>query len=151
MIVDHLSRADMYARVTKHMHHAFAFLRRTDLTTLPKGRYEIAGEDAYALVQDYTTKPAEMAKWESHRQYIDVQFVAAGVEGMGYGHIDQFAVTKDYDATGDYLLYSGSGDQFTMKPGLFAILWPHDVHRPTVAVGEPAPVRKIVIKVRVDQ
>ena len=151
MIFDHLRHAAMYERVTKHMHHAMAFLRRDDLTTLPKGRYEIAGDDAYALVQDYQTKPAELGKWESHRKYIDVQFVAAGIESMGYGYIDGFKVTKEYDETGDYLLYAGAGNELAMTPGTFAILWPHDVHRPTVAVGQPAAVRKIVVKVRVDE
>ncbi len=151
MIFDHLSQAKLYEKVTRHMHHAFAFLSRTDLATIAKGRYEIAGDDAYALVQDYTTKPAELAKWESHRKYIDVQFLANGTESMGYGYIDGFTVSKDYDEQGDYLLYTGSGNELVMTPGSFAILWPHDVHRPTVAVAEPMAVRKVVVKVRVDE
>jgi biofilm protein TabA len=150
MIADHLKHAKLYEGVTKHMHHAFAFLRRDDLLTLPKGRYEIAGDDAYALVQDYNTKPAELGKWEAHRKYIDVQYVAAGIERMGYAHIDTMQVSKDYDEAGDYLLFAGIGNDFVMTPGMFAIFSPQDVHRPTVAVDQPVPVRKIVVKVRVD-
>lgn len=152
MIFDHLSRSPMYAGVAHHLHHAFAFLRRADLPRLEAGRHELAGDDAFALVQDYTTKPAELAKWESHRRYIDVQFLVTGTESMGYGYVDGggFTISKDYDEAGDFLLYTGRGNELVMTPGLFAILWPHDVHRPTVSVGEPAAVRKVVVKVRVD-
>lgn len=150
MIFDQLRHSHLYAGVTKRMHHAFDFLRRDDLHTLPTGRYPIDGEDVYALVQEYQTKPAERAKWEAHREYLDVQYVAAGVERMGYGYIADFEVAKDYDVAGDYLLFTGAGNELIMKPGAFAIFSPHDVHRPTVAVDGPTPVRKIVVKVRVD-
>ncbi len=149
MIVDHLSHAALYAGVTKNLSLAFDFLHRADLQTLAAGRYELAGDDAFALVQDYTTKPATDAKWESHRKYLDVQFIVSGIESMGYGYIDGFTVTKDYDEAADFLLYAGKGNELTMTPGTFAILYPHDVHRPTVAVGEPSAVRKVVVKVRV--
>lgn len=151
MIFDELSKAKMYEGVTKHMSKAFAFLRRPDLATLAKGRYDIAGDDVYALVQEYVTKLPDQAKWEGHRKYLDVQYVAAGVERMGYAYIDTMQVSKDYDAAGDYLLFTGTGNDLIMAPGMFAIFSPHDVHRPTVAVDQPAPVRKIVVKVRVDE
>lgn len=150
MIIDNLRHADLYKSVSKHIHHAFAFLTRADLLTLDAGRYELAGDDAFALVQDYTTKPAELAKWESHRTYIDVQFIASGVERMGYAHVDTMQVTKDYDTAADYLLYTGTGVDLIMTPGTFAILFPHDVHRPTACVTDPVAVRKIVVKVRAD-
>jgi biofilm protein TabA len=150
MITDHLKYAKMYEGVTRHIHLAFAFLRRDDLLTLPNGRHEIAGDDAYALVQDYVTKPAEPGMWEAHRKYVDVQYVASGVERMGYAPIGAMRVTKDYDEAGDYQLFTGDGNDLVMTPGMFAVFSPQDVHRPTVAVDRPVPVRKIVVKVRVD-
>jgi YhcH/YjgK/YiaL family protein len=150
VVFDHLAHSHLYEAVTARMHHAFKFLRREDLAMLPVGKYPIDGDDVYALVQEYQTKPADKAKWEGHRQYLDVQYVASGVERMGYGYSAGFEVTKEYDAAGDYLLFSGIGNELVMTPGMFAIFSPHDVHRPTVAVDQPMPVRKIVVKVRVD-
>jgi biofilm protein TabA len=151
MIFDHLSRAAMYEGVNPRLQHAFSFLRRTDLATLAVGRYDLVGADIFALVQDYVTKPTELGEWESHRKYIDVQFLVAGTERMGHGYVDSgFTVSQEYDETRDYILYTGSGNELVMTPGMFTILWPHDVHRPSVAVGAPSAVRKIVVKIRVD-
>ena len=51
------------------------------------GKIPIQGDQVFALVQDNTTKPRAQGTWEAHRKYIDVQFVAAGVEEMGYANI----------------------------------------------------------------
>lgn len=150
MIYDHLSRAALYERVSKHMHHAFTFLRRGDLLTIAKGRHEIAGEDAFAIVHEYDTKPAEQCKWEAHRKYIDVQFTITGAEGMGVAYVDQAKTTTDYDATKDFQLFTAQGDVVNVKAGYFVVFFPHDVHQPGVAVDAPALVRKVVVKVRVD-
>ncbi|MGB7158661.1 MAG: YhcH/YjgK/YiaL family protein [Tepidisphaeraceae bacterium] len=150
MVFDRLAHASLYEGMARHIRHAFEFLRRSDLDTLAVGKYAIVGEDAYALVQSYQTKPAEQAKWETHRRYIDVQFVASGVERMGYGHLADFQPINGYNEAGDYQLYTGSGSDIVMTPGTFAIFSPHDVHRPTGAVEQPILVRKVVIKVRVD-
>jgi YhcH/YjgK/YiaL family protein len=151
MVFDRLAHAPMYEGMTKLMRHAFDFLRRPDLDTLAAGKYPIVGDDdVYALVQSYQTKPADNAKWETHRRYIDVQFVASGVERMGYGYLTDFQPLNAYNEPGDYQHYTGSGGDFVMTPGTFAIFSPHDVHRPTVAVDQPILVRKVVVKVRVD-
>ena len=44
------------------------------------GRYDIEGDRVFALVQSYTTVPASEKKYESHRLYADIQFIAAGAE-----------------------------------------------------------------------
>ena len=150
MVFDRLEHASLYEGIAKHIHLAFGFLRRADLATLATGKYPLAGEDAYALVQTYTTKPADQAKWETHRRYLDVQFVQSGVERMGYGHVSDFEPAVPYNEQGDYQHFTGDGSDIVMKPGTFAIFSPQDCHRPTVAVDQPTQVRKIVIKVRVD-
>ena len=150
MIFDHASRLPMYRSVAKHMHHAITFLSRRDLATLPTGRHDIAGVDAYAMIQEYQTLAIEQANWESHCKYIDVQFIVAGVERMGHGYIDDFKPIEAYDESRDFLFHTGHGHELVVPAGMFAMFWPHDVHRPNVAIDQPAAVRKVVVKLGVD-
>jgi len=150
MVVDHLSRADVYRSVTKNMHHAFEFLNREDHVKLALGKHPIAGDEVYAMVQEYRTNGSEQGKWEAHRKYLDVQYIVSGVERMGYAYIEMMQVSSEYDEVNDYLLFTGHGNDLIMTPGTFAIFWPQDVHRPMGSVGQPLNVRKIVVKVRVD-
>ena len=150
VVFDRLEHASLYVGIAKHMHFAFAFLSRADLNTLATGKYPLAGEDAYALVQTYMSKPAAEAKWETHRRYLDVQYVASGVERMGYGYVADFQPVGPYNEQGDYQHYTGDGADIIMTAGTFAIFSPHDVHRPTVFVDRPEAVRKIVVKVRAE-
>ena len=150
MVFDHISCLPMYRSVSAHMHHAIGFLEQADLATLPTDRHEIAAGDAYAMIQEYQTLNVEQARWESHRKYIDVQFIVAGVERMGHGYIDGFTPIEAYDETRDFLFHTGHGHELVVPAGMFAIFWPHDVHRPNVAIDRPATVRKVVVKLRVD-
>ena len=52
---------------------AFAFLKRQDLQTLPDGKYSLDGTAVFATVSQYVPKELGDSKWESHRQYIDIQ------------------------------------------------------------------------------
>ena len=57
---------------------ALDFLKHTDLKALPGGRYAIEGDMMYANVDDVETKPFEATKPESHRNYVDIQFMVSG-------------------------------------------------------------------------
>ena len=129
---------------------ALQFLQENDCTKLPAKKIPVQGDEVYALVQDYTTRPREQGVWEAHRKYIDVQYVADGVEQMGYANIKMLAVKKSYDEGDDYELYDGAGSLVTVPAGSFAIFFPEDGHIPGVAMDDkPAAVRKVVVKVAV--
>ena len=53
------------------------------LDSLPAGKYPIDGENAYATITDAPSKTFEASKWESHRKYIDLQYVIKGEEKIG--------------------------------------------------------------------
>jgi YhcH/YjgK/YiaL family protein len=149
MIVDQLQNAALYYAVSPGIRRALEFLQRPDLHALPAGRHEIQADDVYAMVADYKTRPLAEGKWEAHRRYIDVQFVASGREKIGYACTAGMTVTQAYDEKADYLLLSGAGDFLSAGPGTFLVLWPADAHMPGIAEDQPAAVRKIVVKVRV--
>lgn len=149
MVVDKLTNASLYAPAGSRIAKAFEFLRRSDLATLADGRYEIDGANVFALVQSYETKSREVGKWEAHRKYIDVQYVASGDECMGYANLADLKISKEYDAKDDYLLAEGSGDFVRVRPGMFTIFHPQDAHMPCTSVQNPSRVKKVVVKVAV--
>ena len=54
---------------------ALDFLKNTDLKALPGGRHAIEGDMMYANVDDVETKLFKATKPESHRNYVDIQFL----------------------------------------------------------------------------
>lgn len=150
MITDTLDNAARYFALGERIAMALKYLSDNDCTKLSVGKIPIQGDQIFALVQDNTTKSRDQGVWEAHRKYIDVQFVAAGVEEMGYANIRTLTVKKPYDEQADYALFDGTGSFVTVPVGSFSIFFPEDGHIPGSAVdGKPAAVRKVVVKVAV--
>ena len=150
MILDHLSRADRYRAVSPGISAAFDFLRSLEVTTLADGRTPIHGDRLYAMLNRYRTKSHAEAVWESHRKYIDVQYLVSGEEWMGYVPLDRAPVVKTpYDDARDVIFYEPATDGVLMTAGQFAVFFPEDIHAPGLMAGPATDVVKIVMKVAV--
>lgn len=150
MILDRLSHASTYGGLAPRIQRALQHLATTDWSAVGPGRYELEASNLVAIVSDYETQPEPQVPWEAHRQYIDVQYVHTGVERIGYAHLSSLDVGT-YDEARDLLPATGTGGFVRLPAGSFAILWPHDAHRPGIADGASERVRKVVVKVAVDE
>jgi YhcH/YjgK/YiaL family protein len=148
LIVDKLKNSGLYRGLGRGFAAAFDWLAANDAASMTPGRHTIEGDDLYAIVMEYTTKPRSEGVWEAHRRYADVQVILHGVERMGYAHLADLAVTKPYDAQKDAEMLAGDGDFLVVCQGMFAVFMPEDAHMPGQAVAEPAAVKKVVVKVR---
>ncbi len=148
MVLDQLESSGIYLGLHERLGQAFAFLRQKDLLKLVPGRLAIEGDAVFALVQDYHSKPLSEIAWEAHRRHIDVQYLVAGQELIGHGHIRRFTVEQEQPER-DLVALAGSGQLFKLESGQFAIFWPHDAHAPGLAIDTPGPVRKVVVKIEV--
>lgn len=128
-----------------------AFLRDTDLKNLPAGRHEIDGDNVYAMVTIAPTKDLDSTKFESHRKYIDVQYVIDGEEKIAVEPVANATVTVPYDDAKDIAHYSGEGETYTATPETFFIFFPINAHRPSITPGGNEIDKKLVIKVRAAQ
>ncbi|MDP2866312.1 MAG: YhcH/YjgK/YiaL family protein [Elusimicrobiota bacterium] len=129
---------------------ALDFLRRPDIQALPDGKYEIDGEKVFAMVQRYETLEEAEPKFEAHRKYIDLQFLASGAEIIGWAPLKEMLVTEVYDGGKDAcfgVLPAGGWKPLRLGAGRLAVLGPEDAHAPRLAAGAPAPVLKVVVKV----
>ncbi len=151
MIVDRIENARLYTHLHKQFKKAFAALADPALPQKPDGRYSVDGDNVYYMVQHYTTKPADQARFESHKKYIDIQVLLAGQELLGYVPTAGLEVTVPYDEAKDIMFYrvGTMTSQVRLEPGLFCLLFPHDAHLPSCQITCPAEVYKVVFKVRV--
>jgi biofilm protein TabA len=151
MITDRLSNADFYRSINPRLAAALDWLRATDLASLPLGKTVIDGEHLFALIQEYTSKGPELGKFEAHRRYWDVQYVACGEERMGWVNLGEVTVLEPHSQEKDVAFFTGRGNFFRIPAGSFTIFGPQDVHMPGVALeeGPAVVVRKVVVKVEV--
>ena len=152
MIHSDLKRMGLQVPMTPGLKKALAFLRRPDIQSLPDGRYEIDGARVFALVQRYETITPAEPKFEAHRKYIDVQFIAAGAEIIGCAPLKSMTLTEPYDEEKDICFGLVAEDGWTplrLEAGRLAVLYPEDAHAPKLAAGFPATVIKVVVKVAV--
>jgi YhcH/YjgK/YiaL family protein len=148
MIIDKLSNSHLYSSLGERINKAFEYLKQTDFSKMKLGKYEIDGDNIFALVNEYNTKDESEGKLEAHKKYIDVQFVAIGSELMGYAPLENQIVIDEYNQQNDIIFFSGEKSFTQVNEGMFAIFFPTDVHLPGIKVDEPEYVKKIVIKVK---
>lgn len=132
---------------------ALDFLKHTDLNTLSGGRHAIEGDMMYANVDDVETKLFETTKPESHKNYVDIQFMVSGEENMGF-FVDHGRVQpiESYPERDCYFYPNESVDEGTIycPEGYYTVFFPSDIHRPLLAVNDkPISIRKVVVKVHV--
>jgi YhcH/YjgK/YiaL family protein len=153
MIVTHLDELAQQAANLPGLQQAIAFIQQAIGQDLPDGRVEIDGKKVYALMQSYTSKPeAANPRFEAHQNYIDLQFILAGKELIGWAPLAALTEATPYNPEKDVQHGRVAVDAITLtrlSAGQAALLYPSDAHAPGLADGEPAPVKKIVVKIAV--
>ena len=153
MIVTDLNHIDHQVPMAPSLRKAFDFLRGRNIHELSDGRVDVDGDRVFALVQRYESMRMEVPKFEYHRKYIDVQFIASGEEVIGWATSETMKITEAYDEKKDICFGTVAAAKWTpvhLQAGQIMVLWPEDAHAPKLAAGEPARVMKIVIKVAVE-
>lgn len=151
MIQDTLNNSARYEVLGPRFAKAFDFLRSVN-SDLTEGRHDIDGDEVFALVQSYVTRPAEDSLFEAHRKYIDVQYIHSGRETILWAPLAAMKEsTKSYDEIKDVAKWKLVPDvtPLHMGAGHFAILFPEDAHAPCVEWDRPDQVFKVVVKLAV--
>jgi biofilm protein TabA len=150
MIADTLDQCRRYTCLSPRFAAAFEFLAKLPADA-PPSRHELEGDDCFALVQSYTTRPPAQVNFESHRRYIDIQFIQSGVETILWAPLGALQVAQPYVAEKDVAFYAmpAQATPVNLRAGEFAIFFPEDGHAPGLEYDGASAVRKVVVKVRV--
>ena len=150
MITSTLDQLHWYSIISPNFEKAIRYALAADFTVVDAGKHPIDGENVFAIVNEYVTKPAEECEPESHRDYADIQIMVVGEERFGYLPLTGQTASTPYSRAKDVAFYSiarGDLNYITLRAGQFIIFFPSDIHQPEVYVSRPLPVRKVVLKV----
>ncbi|MGC3978062.1 MAG: YhcH/YjgK/YiaL family protein [Paludibacteraceae bacterium] len=140
--------SEHYALHPESWNAAFQFLSENNLKELPVGK-TIINADVYATVSEYTTKNSDDALFESHKEYIDLQYIINGKESIGLTHDTDLPVSSLYNKEKDIAFYTNTGGTLlTATPNTYFIFFPEDIHRPCIKIGQNSKVKKIVLKIK---
>ncbi len=105
----------------------------------------------FSLEEAYWTKPDSEVRWEAHRGYIDLQVVVVGNELMEVADLSDLTLEEDLSPPRDLQYYSAFSPASVLRigEGEAAVYFPADGHRPGLAAGVSALVRKVVVKIPV--
>ena len=109
----------------------------------------VLDENCFVLEQAYISKNKEDCFFESHKKYIDIQYVFEGEEIMEVENISNLEVTTAYKEDLDYAKYSQSKNSSILKirQNELAIFFPQDAHMPCIKLDEKKKVIKAVFKI----
>lgn len=129
---------------------AIAFMENVKFDEMEVGKHVI-NDDFFLLIQKYDSKEPDAGRFESHKNYVDIQYVVEGKESIGIAAVTAMKVSEAYIPERDVEFYEEPEEaaEFILTAGGYAILYPADAHKPGIRVGESVPVKKMVGKVRI--
>lgn len=150
MIIDYLKNSEQYESLHPLFKKAFDFMRDFIENDKPAGKYEIMGDELFALVQTYNTSPVSECRFEAHKRYIDIQFVVKGKEIMGVAPVEELTATAPFSDENDIVFFNEkNGCDIKMTEGMYIILYPWEAHMPRCILDEETFTKKIVMKIKI--
>lgn len=147
MIVDHIRNREKYYYLGEDYKKALDFFATVSGEPFEKADIAVPNSGVIVKARPMNTKPVEDCRFEAHREYADIHFVAYGKERIGYNDVKNLTEIS-FDAAKDAVDLEGEGDLITLLPGYFLIALADDGHMPCVCVGEPAPLGKMIAKIK---
>ena len=112
----------------------------------------ILDENCFLLEQAYISKDKEDCLFESHKKYIDIQYIFEGEEIMEVENVNNLNVSKKYDVELDYAKYNQNKKSsiLLIRQNELAIFYPNDAHMPCIKVNENKKIIKAVFKILIN-
>ena len=148
MIVDKIENANYYTNINHRFSKVFEFINNNDLSGIENGTHSIVGEEVFAVVMEYSTQEISKCKTESHKKYIDIQYMVEGEEEIGFTTLHNQTPTTPYNEAGDYMFYNGEKlDSLVLKKDHFTIFFEDDIHQTMRMLESPKKLKKVVFKI----
>jgi len=151
MLVAHLTNPGTYDLLLKGTvwQSVLDWLRQMPVS-IAEGVYELRCRDVYVTVQSYATTPRAQCRFESHRDYVDLQYCITGGEIIEWTPTAELTAQTTFDSDKDIQFYQLPTEGFAIRmvPGRFAVFAPEDGHSPKISDGVHPQVKKLVVKVR---
>ena len=152
MVVDTLKNIEQYKGLSPDIYAGLQFLANAK-SEIELGIYPI-NKNVKAIVSSYETVDEFERGYESHKNVIDIQYPIIGLERVKWSPIENMSVNIPYDESKDRTFFknpSKQGTHIDIGNGIFAIMFPEDGHGPQHKIGESEMLKKITIKVSINE
>lgn len=152
MVKDKFHNIALYENLSTNLKRAIQCIAQESFLKELEAEGRIDGDGYYVMLQEYNTKPENEGRWETHKRYIDIQYIVSGAEVAKYTNSSNLDEMIESDEERDFYFYRNAvcEDSMTVRNGEFVIFFPEDGHKPSLHVdGGLMEVRKMVVKVRV--
>ena len=146
MIICSYQELKRYEATIPGLAEAMAFI--AELKSYEPATYLLSGGNKI-LVQQGTTKPVENALAEAHRKFLDIQYIVAGSEVVGWAPLEEMTPAGEFNEEKDAGMYNGDVQFITVPAGFCYVVYPEDGHMPCVHLDAPTNYTKIVVKLKV--
>lgn len=150
MIYDKIDNWELYAGISEDLRLGLEYLKN-ESPDVELGVHKLSPR-VKAIVSEYTTKEENENGYETHRKWIDIQYLLKGSEKICCLPLEYLKETKAYDAGKDAAFYEETGiagQEMLVGNGYFAVFFPQDGHKPGLCAGECEAVKKVVVKVKI--
>lgn len=129
---------------------AIEYIKSLDVNKLGRGRFDVDDNFFYSVLE-YDTSATEPEKLESHRKWIDIQWIVEGTEEIDCADISGLEIMEEYNEEKDIMFWKPRENMMraVLSPGSYVVLYPEDAHAPGVNRTGTVHVVKIVGKVRI--
>lgn len=149
MIVDKIENLKLYKEIPSEV---VQFISNLDIRNIKLGKH-ILSDSIYVNIEEYNTKDIEVASFESHDKYIDIQLLLFGAENIYYTSKENLNIKTPYDTNRDIAFYSDSVKEYPfikLDGTNFMMIFPHEAHAPQVSINSSTQkVLKVVAKIKV--
>ncbi|MFY4863383.1 YhcH/YjgK/YiaL family protein, partial [Aliarcobacter butzleri] len=111
----------------------------------------VLDENCFVLEQAYVSKDKKDCFFESHKKYIDIQYIFYGTEIMEVENINNLEIIQEYNESLDYAKHAQSvnSSSLLIRENELAIFYPSDAHMPCLKVDKNEKIIKAVFKVAI--
>ena len=151
MVYDKIKNWKTYAGLSEDICIGLDFLSKIQ-PDIEKGVHELTPR-VKAIVSEYTTKKINENGYEAHRDFVDIQYLISGTEKICCLPLEYLKETKTYRDDIDAAFYEEAGintQAMLFGNGYFAIFYPQDGHMPGLCWDEEDHVKKVVVKIKIN-
>lgn len=132
----------------KYYQIALDYIAKTDISSLPNGKYVIDRDNVWVNVIETELRPISEARLEAHNEFLDIHIPISGPECYGVKNRSEcMSAIGEIDLKDDIIFYNDEiSDIITGEAGKMTVFLPDTAHAPLIGSGR---IRKAIFKVRV--
>lgn len=150
MLATSIDLVSKYDYLSEKFKAAYKWLEEHDVKNMEDGKYVVM-DGVFAMVQRYETIDFSEARFESHKEYFDIQYIADGKESFGMTLVKDCKLNESVPDNDVYFYDTPAFfTQVNLKAGDLIVVPPEEAHQPRASYNsEKMTVVKVVVKVKI--